>query len=30
MRFNIDKDIDEYKNLIKQLMKSNFNIKIII
>jgi len=29
MRFNIDKDIDEYKNLIKQLMKSNFNIKII-
>ena len=28
MRFNIDKDIDEYKNLIKQLMKSNFNIKI--
>ena len=28
MRFNIDKDIDEYKNLIKQLMKTNFNIKI--
>ena len=28
MRFNIDKDIDEYKNLIKQLMKTSFNIKI--
>ena len=28
MRFNIDKDIDEFKNLIKQLMKSSFNINI--
>ena len=28
MRFNIDKDIDEFKKLIKQLMKSSFNINI--
>lgn len=28
MKFNIDKDIEEFKNLIKQLMQSSFNIKI--
>ena len=28
MKFNMDKDIDELKNLIKQLMKSTFNINI--
>ena len=28
MRFNFDKDIDEFRNLIIQLMKSSFNIKI--
>ena len=28
MKFNIDKDIEELQNLIKQLMKTSFNIKI--
>jgi len=28
LKFNMDKDIDELKNLIKQLMKSSFNINI--
>jgi hypothetical protein len=28
MRFNFDKDVDEFRNLIIQLMKSSFNIKI--
>ena len=28
MRFNIDKDIDELKHLIKRLMKTSFNINI--
>ena len=28
MRFNYEKDVEEYKNLIKQLMQSSFNLKI--
>ena len=28
MRFNFDKDVEEFKNLIKQLMTTSFNIKI--
>ena len=29
MRFNFDKDIEEFKNLIKKLMSTSYNIKII-
>ena len=29
MKFNFDKDIDEFRNLIIQLMQSSFNIKIV-